>query len=164
VSVSYVWKKTIQEFTHSNDVPSDAASLNAIQCSIGTRHKLHVFEIKATGQNLRHSIRSARSLQRQQLHRIFQILHGDISRKSVELLLKMLHIPKFGGAIDNHVHKVSGVGNDSVINDPTSLISDERETPTTVCQASNIANDNLFQKGNAVLSVPTDLKRKNSKE
>jgi hypothetical protein len=138
-------------------LPCDTTSIDAIQSGRSTRHEGHLGEIKANRQNLGHCFGSTRSLQRQELHRVLQVLHGNIATKRRHLFFKMNHVTKLGGTIDDHVDVVTGVGNDGIINDTAFFVCDQGKAAVTRSEPTNVTQDNLFDKGNSVLSVPFNL-------
>jgi hypothetical protein len=73
------------------------------------------------------------------------------------VLPKVLHVAELGRAIDDHIDVVTRVRNDGIVNDTTRLRGDQTETSGPFGEAANVADDNLFEKGDAVLSVPADL-------
>mmetsp|Transcript_16907 Transcript_16907/g.38775 ORF Transcript_16907/g.38775 Transcript_16907/m.38775 type:complete len:204 (+) Transcript_16907:1223-1834(+) len=73
------------------------------------------------------------------------------------MFLKVCHVTKFSGPVDNHVHKVTSVGDDGVVHDSTFFVSDQTQETVTIIQTLNVTDDYSFKKFGSVGSVPTNL-------
>ena len=45
-----------------------------------------------------------------------------------QLFLKVFHVTKFGGSVNDHINVITGIGNDSIVNDTSVGVGDEGET------------------------------------
>mmetsp|Transcript_5459 Transcript_5459/g.8982 ORF Transcript_5459/g.8982 Transcript_5459/m.8982 type:complete len:307 (+) Transcript_5459:363-1283(+) len=136
---------------------SNTTSIHTIQCGLGSCHEGHVFQIKASRKDFGDRGSSTGSLKSQQLHRVLQVFHRDIPSERCHLFFKVFHVTKLGGTIDYHVHIVSFLGNDGIIQNATIFVCDQTQTSLTRCQAVNIAQDDAFQECHTVLAVPFNL-------
>jgi hypothetical protein len=138
-------------------VPSDPTLVNSIEDGVDAGHERHPAQIQTRRDEPLDDIRRPRALDRQQLHVIAEVLHAHVAVKQLHLLVKVLHVPDFGGPVHDHVHVVSGVGNDGVVNDPAVLVGNERKEAVVRRQSGNVPDHEPFQKRDAVLPVPPDL-------
>mmetsp|Transcript_63054 Transcript_63054/g.186258 ORF Transcript_63054/g.186258 Transcript_63054/m.186258 type:complete len:340 (-) Transcript_63054:507-1526(-) len=123
------WHGNLEPILPCVPTPRDAAPVNTVQCNVRPCHERHVNQIKPARQNLRHRLCCTSTLHGQQLHRILEVLHAHIAVECVHLLLEVLHVPELRRAIYNHVHVITRVGDDGVVNDAPILVNDKGEAP-----------------------------------
>jgi hypothetical protein len=76
----------------------------------------------------------------------------------------VFHVSELGGTVHNHVHEITGIRDDGVIQNTTFLVGDQAETTVSVRQSGNVADDDPFQKRDAILAVPTNLSEEEEEE
>mmetsp|Transcript_34005 Transcript_34005/g.58397 ORF Transcript_34005/g.58397 Transcript_34005/m.58397 type:complete len:278 (-) Transcript_34005:253-1086(-) len=135
---------------------SEAAALNTGEGSVEPRHEVHLRQVNARRDELRHGGGGARTLQRHQ-RKIVAVLHRNITTKVGHLLLEPRHVLVFARAVHDHVHTVARVAEHSVINDGALVRSDQREAALAVTEACDVPHEHLLEESHAVGATPANL-------